>query len=75
MTADGKSINSRNCTYYFFDSSLSKIDKKSYKSIDIYYIRYITIKKKNDDYDIYSVNHLYLIINTVDGLNQEKKWK
>ena len=28
-----------------FDSNLIKIDKKSYKSIDIYYIGYITVKK------------------------------
>ena len=28
-----------------FDSSLLKIDKKSYKNIDIYYIGYIAIKK------------------------------
>ena len=39
-----------------FDSKLLKIDKELYKSIDIYYIGYITIKK-NDDYEnIYSVN-------------------
>ena len=29
----------------FVDSNLLKIDKKSYKNINIYYIRYITIKK------------------------------
>ena len=28
-----------------FDSNLLKIDKKSYKDIDIYYTGYITIKK------------------------------
>ena len=28
-----------------FDSSLLKVDKKSYKNIDIYYTGYITIKK------------------------------
>ena len=28
-----------------FDSNLLKIDKKSYKNIDIYYIGYIAIKK------------------------------
>ena len=27
-----------------FDSNLLKIDKKSYKNVDIYYIGYITIK-------------------------------
>ena len=44
----------KNRTYYFyndiiniedFDSNLLKIDKKSYKDIDIYYIGYITIQK------------------------------
>ena len=49
-----KEINIKNWTYYFFndlinskdfDSSLLKIDKKSYKNIGIYNIGYITIKK------------------------------
>ena len=47
-------INIKNRTYYFFndminiefvDSNLLKIVRKSYKNINIYYIRYITIKK------------------------------
>ena len=65
-----KQINIKNRTYYFFDDiiniknfdpDLLKIDKNSYKSIDIYYIGYITMK----DYDyaeINNVNPLYLII-------------
>ena len=49
-----KQIDIKNRTYYFyndtidikkFDSDLLKIDKKSYKDIDIYNIGYITIKK------------------------------
>ena len=49
-----KEINFKNRTYYFynniiniedFDSNLLKIDKTSFKNIDIYYIGYITIKK------------------------------
>ena len=49
-----KPINIQNRTYYFyndminikdFDSSLIKIDKKSYKNIDIYNISYITTTK------------------------------
>ena len=48
-----KEINIKNQTYFFddmidirnFHSCLLKIDKKSYKDIDIYYIGYITIKK------------------------------
>ena len=52
-----------------FNSSLLKIDKKSYKDIDIYYIRYITMKKTGDCQNIYSVNPypLYLIMGKVDG--------
>ena len=54
MTIDIKSIDIKNRIYYFFNdkiniknfnSNLLKIDKKSYKDIDIYYIEYITIKK------------------------------
>ena len=47
-----KQTNIKNRTYYFFndminiedfDSNLLKIDKKSYKNVDVYYIGYITI--------------------------------
>ena len=50
-----KQINIKNQTYYFynditelknFDSSLLKLDKKSYRDISIYNIGYIRIKKK-----------------------------
>ena len=62
-----KQINIKNWTYYFyngitdfkdFDAMLLKIDKKSYKNIDIYYIGYITIKKIDDYESIYSLNPL-----------------
>ena len=71
-----KQIEIKNWTYYFyndiinieeFDSNLLKIDKKSYKDIDIYYVGYITIKKIGDYENIYSVNSLYLINGKVDG--------
>ena len=39
-----------------FNSNLLKIDKKSYKDIDIYYIGYITIKKFSDYENIHIVN-------------------
>ena len=55
-----------------FDSILLKIDKKSFKNIDIYYIGYITIKKIDDYDNIHSVNPLYLIIGKVDGFIKEK---
>ena len=44
-----------------FDSSLIKIDKKSYKNIGIYNIGYITIQKINDYENIDSVNPLDLV--------------
>ena len=50
-----------------FDSNLLKIDTKSYKDTDIYYIGYITIKKIGDCESLYSVNPLYLIVGKVDG--------
>ena len=53
-----------------FDSSLLKIDKKSYKNIGIYYIVYITMKDSNH-VKINSVNPLYLIIGEVDGHIEE----
>ena len=76
-----KQIKIKNRTYYFyndiinlkdFDSNLLKIDKKSYKNIDIYYIGYITIKKIDDCENIYSVNPLYLLVNHASGYIKEK---
>ena len=75
-----KEIKIKNRTYYFFDDminitnfdpNLLKIDKKSYKNIDIYYIGYITMKD-SDYVKINSVNPLYLIIDEVDGHFEEK---
>ena len=75
-----KEINIKNRTCYSFDdsinikdfdSSLLKINKKSCKNIDIYYIGYITMK----DFDyvkINNVNPLYLIIGGVDEFIEEK---
>ena len=78
-----KEIDIKNRTYYLFDdiinikdfdSNLLKIDKKSYKKIDIYYIGYMTMK--NSDYvRTDSVNPLYLIIDKIDGFIVKKKWK
>ena len=74
-------INITNRTYYFyndiidlkdFDAKLLKIDKKSYKNIDIYYIGYITIKKIDDYVSIYSVNPLYFRIDHASGYIEEK---
>ena len=72
-----KHINERNKTNKYWKSQgfyakLLKIDKKSYKNIDIYYIGYITIKKIDDYESIYSVNPLYLRINHASGYIEEK---
>ena len=80
-----KQIEIKNWTYYFyndiinieeFDSNLLKIDKKSYKDIDIYYIGYITIKKIDDCENIHSANPLHLLVNYARGYIEEKNtWK
>ena len=57
-----------------FDSSLLKIDKKSYKNIGIYNMGYITIKKTDDYENIYSVKLLYLMIGKVIGHIEENNW-
>ena len=76
-----KQIEIKNRTYYLyndiinveeFDLNLLKIDKKSYKDINIYFIGYITTKKNCDCENIYSVNPLYLIIGKVDRHIEEK---
>ena len=75
-----KQINIKNQTYYFyndiidlktFDSNNLKLDKKSYKNLDIYNIGYVTIKKIGADYDINSVNPLYLLIDNASGYIEE----
>ena len=72
-------MNIKNRTHYFyndlinikdFDPKLLKLDKKSYKSLDIYYIGYITRK---DEYKIHSVNPLYLLVHRIDGSIEEKR--
>ena len=83
MTADVKSIDIKNRTYFLseminlnnFNLKLLKINKTMYKDIDIYYIGYITIKKIDDYENIHSINPLYLIINSAAGLLLKKKWQ
>ena len=71
-----KQINIKNQTYYFyddiidietFDSNMLKLDKKSYKDLDIYNIGYVTVEKIGQGYDINSVNSLYLRIGNANG--------
>ena len=75
-----KQISIKNRTYYFlndminikhFDSKLLKIDKKSYKIFDIYYLEYNKIKKIGDYENIHSVNPLHLIVGEADGYIEE----
>ena len=80
-----KQIMFKNGTYYFyndiidietFDSNMLKLDKKSYKNLDIYNIGYVTIKKIGHGYDVNSVNPLYLRIDNASGsiekINEDK---
>ena len=76
-----KQINIKNQTYYFynyiidldnFDARLIKIDKKSYKDINIYNIGYVTKKKNDDCMNINSVNPLYLGNTHANGYIEEK---
>ena len=78
---DVKQVSIKNRTYYFYNDifdlknfkpNLLKIDKTSYKHIDIYYIGYITITKIDDCEDTCSVNPLYLPIDHANGYIEEK---
>ena len=55
-----------------FHSNLLKINKTSYKDIDIYSIGYITIKKFGDCENIHNLNPLCLIIHSATEHFKEK---
>ena len=74
-----KQLNIKNRTYYSYDDminlekfnpSLLKLDKKSSMDINIYYIGYVT---KKPEYNIDSVNLLYLLIRELDGFIEKKR--
>ena len=76
-----KQINIKNYTYHFynyiidlenFKSNFLKIDKKSYKNIDIYNIGYVTIKTIDDFEHVNSLNTLYLRITHANVCIEEK---
>ena len=76
-----KQINIKNQTYYFyndiidlknFDAGLLKVDKKSYKDINIYNIGYATKKKIRNCMNINRANPLYLGITHENGYIEEK---
>ena len=54
-----------------FDSSNLKLDKKSYKDLDFYNIRYVTIKKNGYGCLVNCVNSLYLRIDNASGYIEE----
>ena len=75
-------INIKNQTYFFYNDIIDietfdkKLDKKSYKDLDIYNVGYVAIKKVGSGYDVNSVNPLYLRINNANGyiadVNEDK---
>ena len=52
--------------------SLLKVDKKDYKLIDIYCIRYVTVRKNANCNIFNSANPLFLMINEMIGYFEEK---
>ena len=73
-----KQLKIKNRTYYFwdyqiniknFDPKLLKLDKKSSIVANIYWIGYVT---KKPEYNINSVNPLYVVIGEIDGFIEEK---
>ena len=75
-----RKINIKNRTFYFFndmvnfkdfDPNVLKIDKRSYKNTNFYYIGNITLKD-SDYVKINRVNSLYLIISEANGYIKEK---
>ena len=74
----GISIKSAHCSFEDmvniedFHASLLKIDKKSHRDIDIYYIGYIMVDKIGEYENIHSVNQLCLIIHSATWYFKEK---
>ena len=76
-----KQITIKNWTSYFYNDKINiknsepnllGIDKKSYKTIAIYNMGYITIKQIDGYENICSVNPLYLLVNHENGYIEEK---
>ena len=68
-----KQLDVKNKSYYFYNDLINlsnfsinnlKLDKKTWKDIDIYYIGYVD-KNKPEDWKANSVSPLYLMINRV----------
>ena len=54
-----------------FNTNPLKIDRKSYKHINIYYIRYVT-KKDSKYVNTQSVNPLHFVVDKLDSFTEEK---
>ena len=74
-----KQLNIKNRTYYFwndlinlkdFNLKLLKLDKKPSMDISIYLIGYVT---KKPEYNIDSLNPLYLLVSELGGFIEEKE--
>ena len=73
-----KQLNIKNRTYYFyndlinikdFDVRLLKLDKKTSMNLGIYCVGYVP---EQPEWNVNSVNPLYLMINRIDGFIEEK---
>ena len=73
-----RQMNIKNRTYYFyndlinikdFDARLSKLAKKTSMGLGIYYMGYVT---KKLEWNVNSVNPLYMMINRIDGFIEKK---
>ena len=71
MTTKQLDIKNRSCYFYNdlinlsnFSTNNLKLDKKTWRDLDIYYIGYAD-KNKPEDWCVNSVNPLYLMINSV----------
>ena len=78
-----KQINIKDRTFCFyndiidiktFDSNMLKVDKKTYKNLDVFNIGYVTVKNIGSvsDHSINSVNPLSLCIDNASGYMEEK---
>ena len=72
-----KQLNLKNRTYYFYNDLINiknfhhnnlRLDKQSVFNNDVYYIGYIT---KKPEYNINSVNPVYLMINKIKSHFEE----
>ena len=75
-----RQLNIKNRLYYFYNDLINvlnfeannlKLDKKNSLGLDIFYIGYVD---KKTDWNVNSVNPLYLMINRVLWIYFRKKW-